>query len=466
MCRKIFAFILSAALLLLFCAGCGENAPPPAGSPGPDGGTSAPGEQGEQIQLTEEHKAVYAELLWPLAESGALIGKEPPPEGFIYGDVKELEVVEAVLTPDTLILTAELYGTVWWDPETGEERVDDGYSIDGMVAISPPTDAPHAPYILLGTAVTTLGNTGNSQPEVLSCDWRPLENPGRRVLEARSAAEAEAIAASEKVDLSGYDQRLVNEVYQIVRSKRLIDSKEDITRWDLENITGMTINYQVMGVDYDGTEEALPLVDGELLRLMPNLRAFTTYFPLTDYSVFEGMEQLEELRFSLSGKETAMDFSTLRVGKVKTLSFESFVQDIALDLSHANVETLSLTSWSAGVTEFRGCDGVAKLEVHSTRTDTTLINRDTFPNLKSLQMDFFSDYARFRDFSRLATFGEEVQIDLTLTYQACNSKTVATLDGVRLNSLTLDPKDGPWPLDEPDPALVDRVRADRVEWRS
>ena len=41
---------------------------------------------------------------------------------------------------------------------------------------------------------------------------------------------------------------------------------------------------------------------------------------------------------------------------------------------------------------------------------------------------------------------------------------MASLDGVRLNRLTLDPKNGQWPLDEPDPALVDRVRAQQVEW--
>lgn len=466
MSRKLFAFILSAALLLLFCAGCGENVSPPAGSPGPDGGTSAPGEQGEQIQLTEEHKAVYAELLWPLAHNGTLM-EEPEilEEGATYDIVQDLEVTDAVLEEDTMTLTAVLYGIVRQDPETGTEAVVPGGWLGDSSTIRSPEDDPHAPYIPLGTATVKLRGKAAGQ-DVLSCDWKPIENPGRAYLEAQTQGAAAEIAASGKADLSGYDPRVVDCVYQAIRSRRLIESPGEITLWDLENLSRLEL-YGADTSDPDTgayTPDPLPL-DAGLLRQLPNLRSCLVGHPLADYSVFEGMD-LDTLTIHTENETIPLDLSTLQIGHVKRLSVEAFRQNIALDLSQSKVDTLYIDSPVAAVTEFRGCDGVRELEFRGTRSDTSILNASNFPDLEVLQMDFFSDYARFRDLSRLATFGEDVEIDLTLSYQACNSRTVATLDGVRLNSLTLDPKNGQWPLDEPDPALVERVRADRVEWRS
>ena len=170
------------------------------------------------------------------------------------------------------------------------------------------------------------------------------------------------------------------------------------------------------------------------------------------------------MTLSLESEEAVLDFSNLCIGHTKRLNIENFRQDIALDLSHSKVDTLSFHSWVAGANGFRGCDSVTRLEIHHTRTDTSLINAETFPNLKELDMEFMSDYARVRDFSQLSSFGEDVEINLTLTYQACNNKTVASLAGVRLDRLTLDPKNGQWPLDEPDPALVAQVNAGQVIW--
>lgn len=470
MCRKMFAFVLSAALLLLFCTGCGENAPPPAGSPGPDGGTSAPKEQGERLRLTEEHKAVYADLLWPLVENGELLNDWSDGPAPLYdrsGLAQQLEVVDAVLEGDTMTLTAEVYGLVAIDPNTEEEYPKgDGWTIVGTYTVQSSADDPHYPYILLGTSTVRLRGTAAGQ-EYLSCRWNPLENPGHTYLETKTKEVQAELDASEKLDLSSFDQRMVSYIYQVIRSRRMIGGPEEITRWDLENLcTQLDVLYENPTDPVTGETifDPTPL-DAGLVRLIPTLRSFTVHEPLTDYSVFEELD-LDLLDLYIWSEKEPVDLSTLRVGHAKRLSIDGFDQDIALDLSGSRVDTLSIHSWSAGVSEFRGCDSVTTLELRNTRTDTTLINRDTFPNLKVLQMDFFSDYARFRDLSRLATFGEEVQIDLTLTYQACNNKTVATLDGVRLNSLTLDPKNGQWPLDEPDPALVDRVRADRVEWRS
>ena len=465
--KKTVRPLLAVLFVLLLCAGC-------AGEPGPGGEASAspPGSQpsleGERLQLTEENKAVYADLLWPLVENGELLNdwdNGPDPLYDRSGLAQQLEILDAVLEEDTMTLTAEVYGLVAIDPNTGEEYLKgNGWTIVGTYTVQSSVDDPHYPYILLGTSTVKLRGTAAGQ-EFLSCRWDPVENPGHTYLEARTKEVQAQLDASEKPDLSGFDQRMVNYVYQVIRSQRMIGGPEEITRWDLENLcTQLDVLYEnptdpVTGeVIFDPT----PL-DAGLVRLIPTLRSFTAHEPLADYSVFEGSD-LDLLELHIWSEEGPVDLSTLRIGHTKQLSIDGFDQDIALDLSGSSVDALSIHSWSAGVSEFRGCGSVTTLEIRNTRTDTALINRDTFPNLKVLQMSFFSDYARFRDLSQLATFGEDVQIDLTLSYQACNNKTVASLDGVRLNHLTLDPKNGQWPLDEPDPALVDRVRAQQVEW--
>lgn len=468
MYRRCLAVLL-AALAVMLCAGCTGQTDPGSGdlSSPPPAETSAPEGQEQPIELTPEHKERYASYLWPLAEDGQLMNQEPLSPGFIYDTVKEIDVVEALLGQESLILTAELYGSVMLDLATGKDFIPDGFGPwDGAVEIRSPADAPHSPYILLGTSTVELRDQGRG-PEVLSCHWQPLESPGRRVLEETSSQYAEQIAASQKPDLSGYDQRLVDYVYRIIASQRLIGGPEEITLWDLENLcTDFNINWEV--VDYvpetiaDPAEP--PPIDAGLLRLMPNLRSFTTYYPLADYSVFEGMEQLDSLYFYIDAVETPLDFSTLRVGKAGTLSLDGLQQDIALDLSRCRVDHLYINSWVSAVTELRGCDSVRELEFRNTRSDTRILNAETFPDLEVLRMEFFSDYPRVRDLSQLATFGEDVTIDLTLYYQACNNKTVESLAGVRLDSLTLDPKSGQWPLDEPDPRLVEQIDAKNVVW--
>lgn len=452
--KKANAILLTALLLLTLCAGCA----PGGESSGP---ALAPGE--ERLQLTEEHKELYATWLRPLADNGTLMEEAQILEqGSSYEMVQDLEVVDAVLREDSITLTAVLYGIVRLDPETGAEAVvPGGWLWDGST-IQSPEDDPHSPFIPLGTSTVTLRETAAGQ-EVLSCTWEPLEEPGRRYLEERNQAAAAEIAASEKPDLSGYDPQMVDFVYRIVRTHRNISGPEEITTWDLGQITSLTLNYLAAGTEYFQEHGEYPVLDSGILRLMPNLRSFTSYCPLSDYSVFEGMD-LETMTLSLESEEAVLDFSNLCIGHTKRLNIENFRQDIALDLSHSKVDTLSFHSWVAGANGFRGCDSVTRLEIHHTRTDTSLINAETFPNLKELDMEFMSDYARVRDFSQLSSFGEDVEINLTLTYQACNNKTVASLAGVRLDRLTLDPKNGQWPLNEPDPALVAQVNAGQVTW--
>ena len=465
--KRRWSVALAALLALFLCAGC-------AGGQGAGGGSSVPGSpegtpaEEDRIELTEEHKAVYADLLWPLAENGELLNdwdNGPDPLYDRGGLAQQLEVVDAVLEGDTMTLTAEVYGFVAIDQKTEEEYPrGDGYTIVGAYTVQSALDDPHYPFILLGTSTVKLRGTAAGQ-EFLSCRWVPLEKPGHTYLEARTKAVQAQLDASEKLDLSKYDYRMVSYIYQVIQSQRMIGSPEEITRWDLENLcTQLDVIYETPTDPVTGEFlfDPSPL-DASLVRLIPTLRSFIAHEPLTDYSVFEEMD-LDLLDLYLWSEEKPVDLSTLRVGHTKRLYLGGINQDITLDLSHSKVDALEFHSWGAGVSEFRGCGGITELVVHNTRTDTTLINKDIFPDLKVLRMDFMSEYPRFRDLSQLATFGEDVQIDLTLSYQACNNKTVASLDGVRLNRLTLDPKNGQWPLDEPDPSLVDRVRAQQVEW--
>ena len=126
------------------------------------------------------------------------------------------------------------------------------------------------------------------------------------------------------------------------------------------------------------------------------------------------------------------------------------------------MEELELQSYVAGITGFAGCETVESLSIQDTRTDMTLINAEAFPSLTWLDFNIFSDTPRFRDFSQLATFGEDVGISLSLSYQACNDDTLRTLAGVRLDSLYLDPYNGPYPLGDPDPEVLARINAEEL----
>lgn len=175
----------------------------------------------------------------------------------------------------------------------------------------------------------------------------------------------------------------------------------------MENLcTQLSIDYNTLG-DKDGVVPEDYRMDGELLRLMPNLRSVECLFILENYSVFEGMKNLKYLSLDLEtfdDSQPAPDISTLRVGHTDRLALENFRQDIAVDLTGSDVDTLLVDSWVAAVTGFKGCENLTSLEFYNTLSDTRIVNAGSFPSLRTLQMNFFSDYARFRDFFQLATF--------------------------------------------------------------
>lgn len=97
-----------------------------------------------------------------------------------------------------------------------------------------------------------------------------------------------------------------------------------------------------------------------------------------------------------------------------------------------------------------------------------MINAENFPNAECIVLNFYSDYPRFRDLANLSTFNDNVYIDVTLGYQAANNKTVASMEGVRIDRLALDPADGPYVLPEPSYELIGKINVNltNVIWLS
>ena len=451
----------AAGLALLACAGC-QNQSAVSQSVSSSSLSSPSSQEAVPETPTGLHQMLYTDYLLPLADNGSLMENwtEEPQEGE-YGVIQDLEVTASSKEGNVLTLTAELYGTVLVDPATME----DSLTGDG-VAVVPAEDAPHYPFIALGTATVELRETVDG-PLYLSCSYQPYDSPGVTCLKERTQELEPQLSASQKPDLSPYDPRVVEYIRQVILSQRYIESSGDITQWDLENLcTNLTFNYQTLG-DENGVLPDGYTADSQILRLMPNLEFFSSYLPLTDYSVFENMFQLKNLHFYFGTGEADApepDLSDLRIGHVTELAINEFREDKVIDLSASDVDSLAISSWVASVTEFRGCEDLGALQFSHTRSDTRIINAQTFPSLKGLNLEFFSDTPRFRDLSQLATFGEDVDIRLSLSYQAANNKTVETLAGVRLVYLFLDPSNGPYPLDEPDPALVDQIDAAEVAW--
>jgi hypothetical protein len=148
------------------------------------------------------------------------------------------------------------------------------------------------------------------------------------------------------------------------------------------------------------------------------------------------------------------------VGQAERLWLDDPDTDM-LDMSNINAKALMLSSWSTAVRGFKGCENIERLYFSATRTDMRLVNAKTFPGARYLNLYFYSDTPRVRDFSQLATF-QDLKIDLYLDYQACNNPTLESLAGVRLNDLYLNPENGSYPIQDLDQALVESISANRL----
>ncbi len=356
---------------------------------------------------------------------------------------------------DTVELTLELYGYIYLNPDTMEEGV--GTYFERGVALES-EELPFSPALAYGKSVVTLlKSDGGLTPA--GCAYEGYQHPGRDYLEQKNQELAPLLESSPKLDTAAYDKDLVDYIWRLTLQKRFVASPEGLTQYDLESIEHLELSPGI----FNGNTESDPnyRLDASLLEKMPNLHYFSTMLRLKDYSVLQHLQKLEELELYFMDDEA---MKTLQVGHTDKLTLFDPELEL-LDLAQVNTAVLELSSWSTAVGGFKNCDKLQELRVMSTRTDTRLFNADNFPNVTYLNLYFYSDYGRVRDLSQLSTF-TNASIDLYLGYQACNDKTVESLQNVKLNELTLDPKNGPYPLNEPTPQLVEQLQAGNMIWAS
>jgi hypothetical protein len=447
-------FLALAAALALTLAGCaGPSEPSSLSSSAED--ASSQESSGLSPEETQPIQEALETMIWESSLTTDWVGW-PEEKDIANGRVGTFEVLETEQDGDTWWVTAELYGSVFLDPDTLTDTLEE---TDRTVCIQ--AEGEHAPFLTLGTAHVEFRKTEDGLVP-LSCDFEGSDNPGVAYLQERTRELEAQLSASPTIDVSQYDPLLVDYVWRLILAHRYIESPEEITQWDMENlITDVVLNYYTLVGD--GSLPENYVADPEIFRLATGLETFNSYLYLTDYSIFENMDQLDSIFLSCDLIDYSPDFSTLKIGHTRHLAISGFQKDFALDLTGSQVEELELQSYMAGVTGFTGCQEVRSLYISGTRTDMTLINAENFPGLEYLTFDIFSDTPRSRDFSKLATFGEDVFISLSLNYQACNDDTLATLAGVRLNSLYLDPyASGQWPLGDPDPEILAQIDAEEL----
>ncbi|MDL2232747.1 hypothetical protein LJC63_04105 [Ruminococcaceae bacterium OttesenSCG-928-L11] len=364
-----------------------------------------------------------------------------------------LAITNIERTDDGLLVTAELYGNVYIDPVTLEETIE-----YGPVPIMTEGSQPK-PGLAFGKSVVLLRQSAEGL-EPLSCTYEKYPHPGLDYLKAQTEKLEAALSASEKIDITQYDQRLVEYIWQLIFSHRYIENPEDITLYDLENFRDPLDLPHSSIYDPDAVDTLDPdyRLDASLLRLMPNLEEVVCPYGLVDYSVFENMHSLKKLTLAVDEEV----LRTLKVGHTEELVLNDPDVDV-LDLSNVDTDILRLVSWTTAVRGFAGCEKIEKLYIMSTRTDMRLVNADTFPDLSYLNLYFYSDTPRVRDFSQLATF-DGVKIDLYLDYQACNNQTLESLAGVKLNDVYLTPENGSYPSQDFDRSLADGLNARKISY--
>ncbi len=417
----------------------------------------------EVLPLTDENTSRYNKALWQLEQSGALLTTwegEPKSESFFYA---YYEIVGIEREEDHTFVAVKLYGNAFIDPVTMEESLK--YNVQVL----------KNERLAIGESEVVFYE-GEGSPEAVSCTHTRYKNPATAILKANTEAIKSELDASQKVvdAVENYDPYLLQALYRKTLSNRWIESPEELTLYDLEKINSLIINWESMEIYPDEMEDGTHYkMDAGLLRFTPNLQTLEVWTVLKDYSVFENMNDLIDLTLCLDawydpdGKLTP-DISNLKIGKVANLVLSDFVNDIVVDLTECDVQNLEVQSWVAGVKEFKGCENIRKLRILNTRTDTSLINAENFPNAECITLDFYSDYPRFRDLSNLSTFADDVYIDIKLDYQAANNKTVESLEGVRINYLILDPANGPYVLPEPSYELIGKINVSptNVVWLS
>lgn len=472
--------LLAVLLVLAVCAGCATTATPEAVPPE----ESQPETQREVLTLDEDTRGKYFDFLWqPLWNGHLTFSWEGTPEAYKNPngtgstfDIKKIELEKGAVTGEiTAYAYLDIYGERYIDPVTKEEWPH--YTGENIIVQPQQRGNDFFPYIKQGESVVTIKNPLSDKAELVKCEHTAYEAPATAALKAATEELKAELEASQKVVdvVESYDPYLLQVLYCKVLSSRWIEQPEDVTLYDLEHIHELDISWSTMGIYPDEMENGANYkMDAGLLRYTPNLEFLTVGPELQDYSVFEDMTQLVEMTINMEAwwdeenGERTPDLSSLKIGKAANLTLDAFRSDIVVDLTNCDVNNLKVNSWVAAVTEFKGCENLRGFTMYGTRSDTSIISAETFPNAKRITLEFYSDYARFRNLANLGTFGDDVFIELKLDYQAANNKTVATLDGVRIDHLTLDPANGPWVLPEPDPELVGKIKVipTNVTWLS
>jgi hypothetical protein len=247
---------------------------------------------------------------------------------------------------DLLTVTVDLYGSLHIDPVTLDEDTWGGARIVNDTTVE--TVRISAPDSLtFATSIVRLQETAGGLSPV-SCEYKPLEHPGLDYLKAQTELLQPELSASEKIDVANYDTALVNYIWRLAYSKRYIEMPDDLTLYDLANITGgIELLHTTIGADMEDPEYRL---DASLLKLVPNLDSVWCLYRLADYSVFGNMNNLSQLRMQWPGDEL---FSTLRVGHADRLWLDD--PDTGnLDMTNVNTGALVLNSWSTAVGGFTG----------------------------------------------------------------------------------------------------------------
>lgn len=479
MIKRLFV-VLSVLLVMAVCAGCTNAAAPEAAPPEE---VVQPESQREELVLDENTRNDYNNILWqPLWDGHLTFSWEGTPEAYKNPngtgstfDIKKIELEKGAVTGEiTAYAYLDIYGERYIDPVTKEEWPH--YTGENVHVQPQQKGNDFFPYIKQGESVVTIKNPMSDNPQVVKCEHTAYEAPATAALKAATEDLKAKLEANQKVVdvVESYDPYLLQVLYRKVLSSRWIEQPEDLTLYDLEQITELDISWPTMGIYPDEMEDGSNYkMDASLLRYTPNLTYLTVWPMLQDYSVFENMTQLVEMTIYMEAVDDAdgertPDISGLKIGKVANLTLEGFRSDIVVDLTNCDVNNLMVKSWVAAVKEFKGCENLRGFTMNGTRSDTSIISAETFPNAKRISLEFYSDYARFRNLANLGTFGDDVFIELKLDYQAGNNNTVATMDGVRIDHLTLDPANGPWVLPEPDPQLVSKINVipTNVTWLS
>lgn len=444
----LFCFVL-----VLLTAGCstGPGSLPRVSQASAVQQTDSGADSEPQDQVSEGVKAMCSEQIYALATDGTLFNtwQGEPAYGGCVPVYSDFELTAFSRDGDQITVTVDLYGVINLDPVTLEETT--GYGTVSIMA----QDVPNAPSLAFGRSVVQLQETAQGLNPV-ACTYERHPHAGLDYLKKRTEQLAPELAKQEKPDLSKYDPALVDFVRRRLFSSRYVEKPEDITLNDLTQYTGsLELYYGSLGTGDDMAEGYR--LDASFLSLLPNLEAFDTGYRLKDYGVFEKMTQLKKLTLSNMDDEAAR---TLKIGHTDELVL--YDPDLELlDLRSASVDRLRLFSWSTAVGGFAGCENVKKLYIMSTRTDMRLINAQAFPGITYLNMYFYSDTPRVRDFSQLVSF-EGVKIDIGLEYQACNNQTLQSLKGIPLNDVYLNPTNGANPLSDYDSALADALTAQSV----